>query len=412
MPLRVLMFGWEYPPNHLGGLGVACHGLVQGLSENNICVTLVLPFYPQDRVGPVEIRSLDPEVFKGVRIASLLSPYDNIASYAKRLQHLPREMQELYGGDLAAAVDIYTQLAVELTKDLHPDIIHCHDWMTYEAGKCAAEYHNVPLVAHIHATEFDRTGFHPNEWIYEREKYGFKQADLIIAVSKYTKDILVHEYDIPQEKIAVVHNASHSAYSQNPDTQKDLAKLHQRSMVLFLGRLTIQKGTWHFLEMAQKIHMQRPDVLFVIAGDGDMLDELIDRSCVLGLEECVLFTGKVDSDEAEKLYEQADCFVMPSVSEPFGLVALEAAAHGTPLILSKQSGAAEVIDHAFKVDFWDTDKMADCVLTILREKPLAQQLTNKAGAILKHLTWRNHGQAVRGMYDRLIANAQKSPHQL
>ena len=173
-------------------------------------------------------------------------------------------------------------------------------------------------------------------------------------------------------------------------------------MVLFLGRLTIQKGPWHFLEMAAKVHAHRPEVQFVMAGDGGMLEELIHRACELGLQDAIVFTGKVQGKEVTHLYRQADCFVMPSVSEPFGLVALEAIAQGTPVVLSKQSGVGEVVGHAFKVDFWDTDKMADCVLTILREEPLAAQLKSEAPRVLQTLTWQNQADHVKSIYRDLM----------
>jgi glycosyltransferase involved in cell wall biosynthesis len=309
-------------------------------------------------------------------------------------------MQHIYGDDLHEAIHHYTQASVALTAHLEPDVIHCHDWMTYEAGIRASAHHRVPLVAHIHATELDRTHFQPHQWIYDQERRGFEMADHIIAVSQYTREMLVREYGIAPDKISVVHNSADLLLHDAAPAVITTAQ-KQHPLVLFLGRLTIQKGPMQFLEMAQNIHRLRPDVQFVMAGDGAMLPELINRACALGLETSVSFAGKVSKSEGAALYRQADCFVMPSLSEPFGIVALEAIAQGTPVVLSKQSGAGEVIGHCFKVDFWDTELMADCVLTILREQPLAEQLKSEAPRILQHLTWKNQAHIVQSLYERL-----------
>ncbi|MEK7591322.1 MAG: glycosyltransferase family 4 protein [Patescibacteria group bacterium] len=396
------MFGWEYPPNHLGGLGVACQGLVRGLSKHGVLITLVLPHAGASEEENVDVRSTAAAGCMTVRIQSPLMPYDSAQSYRKRAHTPAPGMQSVYGDDLAEAVERFTEASVDLTKDIPTDIVHCHDWMTYEAGTRTARTKGKPLVAHIHATELDRTHFSPNEWIFERERRGFENADRIIAVSGYTKNLLIKHYGIPADNIEVVHNGISEAHWPQPSALS--AKMHgtRVPLVLFLGRLTIQKGPWQFLDMAAEIHRLRPDVQFVVAGEGDMLPLLIERACGLGLADTLVFAGKVNTTEAKMLYAQADCFVMPSLSEPFGLVALEAVAHGTPIILSKQSGVAEVIDHSFKVDFWDTAKMADCVLTILREQPLALQLSSEAPRVLQRLTWENQAKHIRSLYEHIL----------
>lgn len=392
------MFGWEYPPRHFGGLGVACQGLVRGLLGNGVKVTLVLPFAAEGD-GTVDIRSPDRALLETLRVASALQPYDSAADFRKRSSGFSHTDAHIYGENLAAAVDLFTASSLTLTKDLTPDVVHCHDWMTYAAGIRASDYHRRPLVTHIHATELDRTHFHPNEWIYSRERQGFIEANRIIAVSHYTKNMLVEHYGIDPDKISVVHNGSDEAplrptpYPLRP---------HRNPLVLFLGRLTLQKGPEHFLSMAAYVHRHRPDVQFVIAGDGPMLPSLIEHAIRSGLQDCIIFAGKVNRPEARHLFAQADCFVMPSLSEPFGLVALEAIAQGTPVILSKQSGASEVVRHGFHVDFWDTEKMADCVLTILRDQPLAAQLTSEAPRILQKLTWMNQAAKVQSIYHDLL----------
>ncbi len=411
MPLHSLMFGWEYPPLHSGGLGVACQGLVRGLLQNGIGVTLVLPM---EGTSEESVRTLHPTgPLPDIRIVqSNLQPYEGPADYVRRLAAsggigpdkgpLRGKPDDLYGPDLEAAVERYTAQSVMLTRDVRADVTHCHDWMTFEAGMHASKHHDIPLITHVHATELDRTDFQPNTWISRIERLGMLAADKVIAVSRYTKSMLVDHYGIPADKISVVHNGhTVTAASRQPKAAPQAGK-QKDPLILFLGRLTVQKNPWQFLEVAKHIHDVRPEAKFVMAGDGPMLGELMERACALGIGDSVLFTGKVPTTDISALYRKADCFVMPSLSEPFGLVALEAIAHGVPVVLSKQSGAAEVIEHAFKVDFWDTEKMADCILTILREAPLSRQLSNEAPHILQKLTWGNQANMVRSVYENLL----------
>jgi len=409
MRLHTLMFGWEYPPFHSGGLGVACQGLVRGLLKNKLRVTLVLPNGSAEGEEHLDIVSPSEkhlEALKIMNVHSMLQPYDSFTTYDERWKHLasttPNDAKELYGPDLGDAVERYTALAVTMTEHAKPDVIHVHDWMTYEAGVHAARHHRVPLVAHIHATEFDRTDNHPNEWIAARERRGLLLADKVIAVSGYTKEMLMRHYGIPGDKITVVHNGHDQHHHHIKPALASRYGLTKEPMVLFLGRMTVQKNPWQFLEVASRVHTLRPEVQFVMAGEGPMLSSLVDHACELGLQDNVIFTGKVNRHEVQSLYQRADCFVMPSLSEPFGLVALEAIAHRTPVILSKQSGVAEVVEHAFKVDFWDTDKMSDCILTILREQPLAEQLMSEAPRVLQRLSWKNQAGRVRSLYEQVM----------
>ncbi len=405
MSLHTLMFGWEYPPKHSGGLGVACQGLVRGLLANGVRVTLVLPSADVESEGNLDVRFPTHDMIATVRVPSDIQPYEGFQMYAARTltASSPDGVRDLYGPDLGHSVERFTALAVQMTKDVCPDVVHCHDWMTYEAGIRAATHHDRPLVAHIHATELDRTDFHPNEWIAGRERMGLLRADKIVAVSNYTKNLLTAHYGIPADKIAVVHNGhDRSAIAQQPTLLSQYGS-SKRPLVLFLGRLTTQKNPWQFLEIAAKVHTHRPDAQFVMAGEGPLLPELIEHACDLNLQDSVIFTGKVSRKEAESLYREADCFVMPSLSEPFGLVALEAISHGTPVILSRQSGVAEVVDHAFKVDSWDGDKMADCIVTVLRDPALAEQLTAEAPRVLQRLTWANQAGHIESVYRDLLS---------
>lgn len=397
------MFGWEFPPLHSGGLGVACRGLVRGLTQNGVRVTLVLP--RDAGVSETDVSFLHPtaEQCALLHVPSGIRPYDTEQSYRTRMAGGGSALlDELYGPDLGEAVERFEELSVELTKNVSADVIHCHDWMTFGAGARAAAHHRKPLVAHVHATEFDRTNFQPNPWIADRERRGLMAADRIIAVSRYTKNLLIRHYGIPADRIAVVHNAHDTQCL--PRCELAVPSIRRDPLVLFLGRLTVQKNPVQFLEVAKRVRESRPDARFVMAGDGPLFGELVERACAMGLQEHVLFAGKVTEAEAHSLFADAACFVMPSVSEPFGLVALEAVAHGVPVVLSKQSGACEVIEHGFAVDFWDTERMADCIVTILRETPLARQLRSEAPRILQKLTWSSQAERVRSIYDNLITS--------
>jgi len=311
MSVHALMFGWEYPPKHLGGLGVACQGLVRGLLKHGTKVTLVLPHGEAEEDHGITLLSPTETQRATIRIKSSLQPYDSPESFLKRTvtSNIPKGgITPLYADDLGAAVHEFTELAVTLTKDTNPDVVHSHDWMTLGAGAAAAAYHHVPFVAHIHATELDRTHFRPNEWIYHQERNGLQKANHIITVSNYTKNILVREYGIAAEKISVVHNGTEEKVQATALTT--MQPLHP--MVLFIGRLTVQKGPFHFLEAARMVHDHMPNVEFVVAGEGYLLPELIERSCALGLERNAIFAGKVSSTEARELYKHASCFVMPS----------------------------------------------------------------------------------------------------
>jgi glycosyltransferase involved in cell wall biosynthesis len=400
------MFGWEYPPKHLGGLGVACQGLVRGLLRLGTKVTLVLPHGEADSDDGMQVKCPTEKQLQTVRVRSAIQPYDCPASFAERnsITGTPRTGINLYGRDLGEAVWEFEELAVELTRDTEPAIVHSHDWMTFGAGKRAALHHHVPFIAQIHATELDRTHGSPNQWIYDRERRGLHAADHIVTVSQFTKNILVKEYGIRADKIDVVHNGAPHAAEMHCIHDARFANITNIStyhpMILFIGRLTVQKGPFHFLEAARLVKEHNSNARFVLAGDGYLLSELIDRSCAMGLHNDVIFAGKVNNHEARELYRHAHCFVMPSTSEPFGLVALEAIAHGAPVIVSKQSGVREVLPHSMQIDFWDIDKLADCILTVLREYPLATQLRSEAVHTLHHLTWENQAAKMLSVYHK------------
>lgn len=404
--MRVLMFGWEYPPHNSGGLGVACAGLTRALAKQGESILFVLPkkllptdthaqFLALDVAG-----SLGDVTLEGVDTA--LYPYDTEDSYYRRYLGFG---DELYGPSLYAEVLRYGILAREVAKKHSFDIIHAHDWLSFVAGIEAKKVSGKPLVVHVHATGFDQGGGeHCDSRVYAIEKDGMEMADMVIAVSNYTKEMIVRKYGINPGKIEVVHNGiDWDAPKGRPEWTPTLAFSKMgRKMVLFVGRLTLQKGADHFLRAAAIVARHEPSTMFVIAGAGDMEHQLIREAASLGITNNVLFVGFRRGEELSALYRDADLFVMPSVSEPFGLTALEAIAVGnTPVLLSKQSGASEVIKNALRVDFWDVDEMANKMVAALRFSPLRTQLAKDSRRELPSVSWERAGMVLKSLYQKM-----------
>lgn len=386
---RILMIGWEYYPHYSGGLGVACQGIVENLVDSGEEVTLLLP----KSLSPSEPDQTYFTTKKGHRykvcyIQSILRPYlgcDGIT----------------YQGDLTTDVHAFAKIATQVAKGLDFDIIHVHDWLTVPAGIAIKEASHKPLVLHVHSTEYDRTaGGHPNEFVAKIEQRGYTNANLIITVSKYTKNLLVERYQVPADKIVVIHNGVDYAPNEN---KLSINFLQNHPVIVFVGRLTIQKGPDYFLSVARKVIDQRPEAVFVFVGDGDMYHHLLLTSAYLNLSGSVLFAGFLRGHAKDLLYERADVFLMPSVSEPFGIVALEAAATGTPIIISKTSGVSEVLPSAIKIDFWDTNLMANTILKLLdqpqKQKRLGKKLMSEVGAV----TWGKTAIKIKETYYHLLA---------
>jgi glycosyltransferase involved in cell wall biosynthesis len=270
--------------------------------------------------------------------------------------------------------------------------------MTYRAGINAKKISHKPLVVHVHATEFDRTGGHPDQRVYNIERQGMHAADCIIAVSNFTKGLIVEHYGIPPEKVRVVHNAIDLEDRQDVFVRKN----SWEKIVLFLGRITVQKGPDYFLYAAKRVLEQEPDVRFVFAGSGDMESFIIEKAAELGIADRVLFTGFLQGEDIVRAYKMADLFVMPSISEPFGLTPLEAMSHGTPVIISKQSGVSEVLKHALKADFWDIDRMADMMLSVLRHDVLKKELSGNGLAELQKFSWSEAAQKCVSVYNEVL----------
>jgi glycosyltransferase involved in cell wall biosynthesis len=304
----------------------------------------------------------------------------------------------MYGTTLYDEALRFGHAAAAWAKSEHFNLIHAHDWMTYPAGMTASAISGKPWVAHIHATEFDRTGGHVDQRIADLEYQGLTSANKVIAVSNYTKGIVAHEYGVKPDKIVVVHNGVDPADFDASDVRRVFPNDH---IVLFVGRLTFQKGVEYFLRSAQCTLKHHPNTVFIIAGDGDMYFRHIMESAALGLSQRVIFAGHVTGQKLSSLYHMADVFVMPSVSEPYGIVALEAIASGVPCVVSKTSGVCEAVKNVYQVDFWNTDQIGQTISNILSYPASAGEMTQQAKRELDCLTWNNAAVKTLSVYDSL-----------
>lgn len=357
MSAKILMIGWEYPPKNSGGLGVACKGIVEHLVDSGFVVTLILPKFtshesPESLVSETEFFTTKGKKYRVIHVSSRITPYASCDL-------------DNYGGNLIADVYDYAKKALDCINEVNFDVIHIHDWLTVPAGILVKERYHKPLVMHVHSTEYDRTAAGaPSADVSEIEMKGFFVADLLVAVSGYTKSLLVDLYGVSEGKIRVVHNGIERV-GDKPYVGDFLEGV---PVIIFVGRLTIQKGPEYFLRVARQVVEKYPDAVFVFAGDGDLYREVVESSAIKELTGNVLFAGFLRGSQKDNLYHRADIFVMPSVSEPYGLVALEAAQMGKPVIISKTSGVAESLPSAITVDYWDTDLMAKYVNELLEDK--------------------------------------------
>jgi glycosyltransferase involved in cell wall biosynthesis len=422
--MKVLMFGWEFPPFNLGGLGTACAGLTKGLSNQDVEVTFVLP----KAIGDNELSSPDVKLIiadnvalgelskikkiKYKEIDSSISEYIDSTTYDERLLKISNGntlikkddssgTASIYGKDLFAEVYRYAEKCRLIAKYEDFDIIHAHDWMTYIAGIKAKEETGKPLVLHIHATEFDRTGDHPNQAIYDIERMGFHVADKIMAVSNLTKNKVVQHYGIPPDKVVVVHNAVEFTDAPFERIKND------DKVVLYLGRITVQKGPEYFLYSAKKVLEKDPNIKFVIAGSGDMESFIIQKAAEMGISKNVLFTGFLRGADIDRAYRMADLYVMPSVSEPFGITPLEAMRNNTPCIISKNSGVSEVLTHCLKVDFWDIDMMSNLILATLKYNSLHESLKENGSREVAKFNWNEPAAKCVSIYRDMLSEYGK-----
>jgi len=398
--MRVLTFGWDYPPFKNGGLGVACHGLTEELIELGLDIIFVLP-RAQPTLGNQKFIFADKNPVTIHVVASQLLPYQQAQSFieyfskdGKRVRFERRIIDEVHR---------YAREAYSIALQEQFDLIHAHDWTSYLAGVAAKLATGKPLVLHVHATSFDQAGGeHSDPEIYALERHAFNTADSVVAISHYTKRVIVQKYGVDAEKVTVVHNGikPHSPH-QLPPVLEEL-KRQGKKIVFYNGRITIQKGVDYFIRAARKVIDHDQNVVFVISGWGDMEQQIIHLVGSLGLSKYVIFTGALWDEERDRMYQAADLLVMPSVSEPFGLVPLEAIQHGTPVLITKQSGVAEVLTHALKVDFWDTDEMANKILCGLRYRVMNKQLVEEGKKELSRITWRHAAHKVHAVYKKLL----------
>jgi glycosyltransferase involved in cell wall biosynthesis len=446
------MLGWEFPPFISGGLGTACHGLTRGMNEIGTEVLFVLP-KPVESSYTTHVTLLTPnsqraavksEVFKidefenvtfrtvdaGSGISSYQSPApDETAettetvtkTYTKtkageQVEVAPRQEAPAaspppqtggsagaqYQGDMFQEVEQYAQLATQIALQEHFDLVHAHDWMTYRAGIAVAALTGKPLVVHIHSTEFDRSGEHVNQRIYDIERQGMHMATKVIAVSYLTKNIVVNRYGVPADRVEVVYNAVE--FNGNTPTPVPQAIDRDEKLVLFLGRITMQKGPEYFLGAAKKVLQVIENVRFVMAGSGDMVRRTIEMAAEMGIGHKVLFTGFLRGGDVDRVFRMADLYVMPSVSEPFGIAPLEAMSNDVPVIISKQSGVSEVLTHALKVDFWDIDEMANKIIAVLRHPSLQSTLRQHGRFEVTKLSWSDSARNVTAVYEKVLQN--------
>lgn len=396
--MKVLMFGWEFPPHISGGLGTACFGLTKALVEQGDEITFVLPHLPGAAKSHVKLVSASrPGAVKTIEVESTLHAYADSKSYRATYASLdPERRQSLYGKNLSEEVERYAREAERIAREEDHDAIHAHDWLTYKAGIAASRVSGKPLVVHVHATEYDRTGGSPNPAVRAIEHEGVHTADHVITVSNYTKSILTNLYHVDHTKISVVHNG------YNADEHCSRKPKNGSKSVLFLGRLTLQKGPEYFLRAARRVVDRVPDAHFVIAGDGDMFTRSVHLAADLGIADRVSFTGFLSGPDIARAYELSQVYVMPSVSEPFGITALEAIGNSTPVILSKQSGVSEVVNHALKTDFWDTEKLAHHICAILEHPCLRDELTECGLKEIRSVTWSASASKVRSVYSQMM----------
>jgi len=406
------MLGWEYAPIKSGGLGVACRGITEGLNGEDVDVTFVMPaaFHGGGAEMDLERVKVVSRKLKHVKIFSPSHSLNNPYNREEILQSMPevnfeKGKKSLYGADFFQEIEKFTAEAIALGKVHDHDVIHAHDWMTFEAAAQVKANSGKPFVAHVHATEIDRTGGQPHDYIFEKEKRGLEQADHIIVVSFYTKKILEQFYGIPGDKISVVHNAAKVEVEDYDGKNLQMAKnplAIKDKVVLFLGRVTLQKGPEYFVEMAKKVLEKRNGVKFIIAGTGDMMPKIVHLIAESGLSDKILLTGYLTGEPLNRALYHADLYVMPSVSEPFGISALEAVEFGTPVLISKTSGAREVIHNSLRAEFWDIEKMANQAIAILDYPVLGKTLVEESQKETKFLTWKQQAKKIREVYQSLI----------
>src|SRR6056297_1337848 len=384
--MRILTFGWDYPPKRNGGLGVACYGLTRELLNEGVDVVYVLPRrQPVDGDGTF-IFADDTPGQTVYEVPVTIEPYQ--PSYGQVYVTDAYGNKYPTGSTLLDEVQKFAAAAKDIAEREQFDLIHAHDWTSYLAGLAAKAVSGKPLIVHVHATSFDQAASdNVDPAMFAVEQQGFAGADVVVTVSEYTKHILITKHGVDPAKIEVIHNGA-DTYDP-PQHQRTLTSYTDQGykIVLYHGRITIQKGVDYFVRAAKRVLAVEPKTIFVISGWGDMQQQIIDLVGELGLSEHVIFAGALWEEERDRMYQSADLVVMPSVSEPFGLIPFEALQNGTPTLISKQSGVGEVMPHVLKADFWDTEEIANQIVAALRYPVLNQQLILEGRRTLHFLSW-------------------------
>jgi len=430
--MKVLMFGWEFPPHISGGLGTACYGLTKGMSKiDNLEILFVVP----KAYGDEDQQAM--ELIGAGNIPMRITKFEHQSEFLRSLEYLevgsnlipyasPEEFYELtrkdlkgkrhyvqtdakgfipftgkYGADLFTEIYNYSMVATRIAEMHNFDVIHAHDWLTYPAGMAAKYISGKPLVVHVHATDFDRSGGSVNPDVFRIEKEGMDAADHVITVSNLTRNTVINNYGIPAQKVTTVYNAVEP--SEHKPDEKRMNGMKEK-VVTFLGRITMQKGPEYFIEAAYKVIKRMDNVRFVMAGSGDMMEKMVERAASLGIMDKFHFTGFLKGSDVFKMFSHSDLYIMPSVSEPFGISPLEAMQSGVPVIISKQSGVSEILTHAIKIDFWDIDKMANAIYAILNYGSLAETIKRNGEFEANNLRWEESAKQVHQIYSSLVKN--------
>ncbi len=392
--MKVLMLGWELPPHNSGGLGVACYQMCRALAKKDIDLDFILPYKAEHNIGFMKVIAAQP-----VDVTEIIQSGIAYDSYKYIYFDGREELKDLY-----AQVKYYEHAVAKMAQNMQFDIVHAHDWLTFRAALRIKQMQNVPIILHVHSVESDRAGgLYGNPLVREIEELSLMQADTVIAVSQHTKNSIIRDYHIPADKIEVVHNSIDPEAVMPLDGNNDyryLAQLKSNGwkVVSSVSRLTVQKGLVNFLFAARQVVDKIPKTMFLIVGSGEQYNELISLSAELGIGANVLFTGFLRGKEWRDSYDIADLFVMPSVSEPFGLSPLEAGMYGVPSLISKQTGISEVLKSCLKVDFWDINEMANKMISFLREPALENELKWQLASELTGVGWERSADKIKDLY--------------
>lgn len=426
--MKVLMFGWEYPPHITGGLGTACFGLTKAMVHQGDEVIFVVPKAYGDESNEAArivnasdvVIDLSSDYYKEywsnlsyIEVNSKLIPYVGMDDYFNVINKRVKEKEETthlnnkrkyeftgkYTSTLMDEVEKYALVAASLAKDYDYEIIHAHDWLTYKAGIIAKNISGKKLVIHVHATEFDRSGENINQAVFDIEKYGMDNADHIVCVSDLTKNIVINRYGQDPNKVSTIYNGANSLIYKDIQVEKSV----KEKVVTFLGRVTFQKGPDYFVEAAAKILKYDKNIRFVMAGSGDMLNRMVALVAKKRISQNFHFTGFLKGDDVTKMFALSDVYVMPSVSEPFGISPLEAMNANVPVVISKQSGVSEVLKYAIKVDFWDIDAMANAIYSLVHYPALSKMFVKNGKKEVEDIRWENSAQKLRNLYYKLLS---------